>query len=88
LFWNSVHPETDEWISVCALSKQKEFMKPEAEFMNVQFSRGFWAYSWEFSWRVEVSVYNVYITDQLQTTFAQEGGGGRGVKSISRGDRE
>jgi hypothetical protein len=26
-----------------------------------------------------------YITDQFQTTFAQ---GGRGVKSVNRGDRE
>jgi hypothetical protein len=35
--------------------------------------------------RLEVSVYNVYIKNQFQTTFAQEGGGGRG-KSVSRGD--
>jgi len=35
--------------------------------------------------RLEVSVYNVYITNQLQTTFAQRGGG---VKSVSRGDCE
>jgi hypothetical protein len=34
--------------------------------------------------RLEVSVYNVYITNQFQTTFAQGGGGG----SISRGDCE
>jgi hypothetical protein len=32
--------------------------------------------------RLEVSVYNVYITNQFKTTIAQ---GGRGVKSISRG---
>jgi hypothetical protein len=25
--------------------------------------------------RLEVSAYNVYITNQFQTTFAQEGGG-------------
>jgi hypothetical protein len=38
---------------------------------------------------LEVSVYNVYITNQLQTTFAPVGGwGGGGEKSISRGDRE
>jgi len=35
--------------------------------------------------RLEVSVYNAYITNQFQTTFAQ---GGRGVKSVSRGDCE
>ncbi len=35
--------------------------------------------------RVEVSVYNVYITNQFQSTFAQEG---RGVKSFTRGDGE
>jgi hypothetical protein len=33
--------------------------------------------------RLEVSMYNVYITNQFQPTFAQEGGG---VKSVSRGD--
>jgi hypothetical protein len=31
---------------------------------------------------LEVSVYNVYITNQFQTTFAQGGGGG----SVSRGE--
>jgi hypothetical protein len=36
--------------------------------------------------RFEVSVYNVYITNQFQTTFAQGRGGG--VKSVSRGDCE
>ena len=36
--------------------------------------------------RLEVSVYNVYITNQFQTTFAQGGGGG--IKSVSRGDCE
>jgi hypothetical protein len=35
---------------------------------------------------LEVSVYNVYITNLFQTTFAQ---GGRGViKSVSKGDCE
>jgi hypothetical protein len=29
--------------------------------------------------RLEVSIYNVYITNKFQTTFAQ---GGRGVKSV------
>jgi hypothetical protein len=37
----------------------------------------------------EVSLCNVYILIQFQTTFAQWGGGGEGgVKSISRGDSE
>jgi hypothetical protein len=35
--------------------------------------------------RLEVSVCNVYITNQFQTTFAQEE---RGVKSAIRGDYE
>ncbi len=34
--------------------------------------------------RLEVSVYNAYIINQFQTTFAQIGG--VGVKSISRSD--
>jgi hypothetical protein len=33
----------------------------------------------------EVSVNNVYIINQFQTAVAQ---GGRGVKSVSEGDRE
>jgi hypothetical protein len=38
--------------------------------------------------RLEVSVYNVYITHQT-TTFARGGrGGGGGGKSVSRGDCE
>jgi hypothetical protein len=36
--------------------------------------------------RLEVTVYNVYITNLFQTTFAV-GGSGR-VKSVSRGDCE
>jgi hypothetical protein len=36
--------------------------------------------------RLGVSVYNVYITNQFQTTFA--GGGGGVVKYVSRGDSE
>jgi hypothetical protein len=34
--------------------------------------------------RLEVSVYNVYITNQFQATFASSGGGGGegGIKSI------
>jgi len=35
--------------------------------------------------RLDVSVYNVYITNQFQTTFARVGGGG---KSVGRGDCE
>jgi hypothetical protein len=35
--------------------------------------------------RLQVSVYNVYITNQFQPAFTQ---GGRGVKSVSRGDSE
>jgi hypothetical protein len=35
--------------------------------------------------RLEVSVNNVYISNQFQTTFAQGGGG---AKSFSRGDCE
>ncbi len=38
--------------------------------------------------RLEVSIYNVYITDQIQTTFAQVAGGWGAVKSVSRGDYE
>jgi hypothetical protein len=34
---------------------------------------------------LEVSIYNVYITNQFQTTFAQMGWG---VKSVGRGDYE
>ncbi len=36
--------------------------------------------------RIEVSVYNVYITNNFQPTFA--GGGGGGDKSINIGDCE
>jgi hypothetical protein len=38
--------------------------------------------------RLEVSVYNVFITKQYQPSFAWGGGGGVGVKSISRSDCE
>jgi hypothetical protein len=34
--------------------------------------------------RLEVSVYNVYITNQFQTTFAQEGGEGGGWSKIRK----
>ncbi len=38
--------------------------------------------------RLEISVYNVYITNQFQTTFARGGGGGGVVKSVSGGDSD
>ncbi len=39
--------------------------------------------------RLQVSLYNVYVKNQFQTSFARGwGGGGRGVKSVSRGDIE
>ncbi len=38
--------------------------------------------------RLDVSVYNVHITNQCQTNFTQGGVGGGGVKSDSRGDCE
>jgi hypothetical protein len=56
---------------------------PEAEFMNVHFFLGILFRVL----RLEVSVYNVYITNQFQTTFARGGGGGGGVKSVT-GDCE
>jgi hypothetical protein len=45
-------------------------LKPEAEIMNVQ-CRGIILRVL----RLQVSVYNVYITNQFQTTFAQGGWG-------------
>jgi hypothetical protein len=56
---------------------QKSF-RPEAKFMNVQFVE-------DPGHNLEVSAYNIYITNQFQTTFAH---GVRGVKSVSRGDSE
>jgi hypothetical protein len=38
--------------------------------------------------KLEVSVNNVFITEQFQTPFAQRGGGGGGRKSVSRVDCE
>ncbi len=58
----------------------------EAEFMNVQFRWGFWAKTLKFS-DFEVSVYNIYITNQFQITFAQGGGGGSKTP-VSRGNCE
>ncbi len=46
----------------------------EAEFKNVQFLQFLGIILRVL--RLEVSVYNVYITNQFQTTFAQVGEGG------------
>jgi hypothetical protein len=51
-------------------------MGTEPEFMNVQFRRGFLGIILRVL-RLEVSLYNVYIKNQFQITFAQ---GGRGSK--------
>ncbi len=74
----------------CRVKKQKErfsrtyLAEQEAEFMNIQFHWGLWAYSWDFqTWGFHV-LYKVYITNQFQTIFAQ----GRGVKFVSRDDCE
>ncbi len=48
-----------------------ELILTEAEFMNVQFR---WVSGHNL--RLKVSVHNVYITNQFQTTFAWGGGGG------------
>ncbi len=53
----------------------------EAEFMNVQFFLRFLGVILRVL-RIEVSVYNVYITKQFQTTFARGWGGGVGVISV------
>jgi hypothetical protein len=42
----------------------------EAEFMNVQFRKGFLESS-----KIEVSVYNLYITSKFQAPFARGEGG-------------
>jgi hypothetical protein len=56
----------------------------EAEFMNVTISLRFLGIILRVL-RLEVTVYNVYIINQFQTTFAQ---GEREVKPVSRGDCE
>ncbi len=38
--------------------------------------------------RLEVSVYNVYIASQFQTTFAQVGGGGSLLMEVSVNSKE
>ncbi len=50
----------------------------EAEFMKVTISSRFLDLIVRVL-RLEVSIYNVYISDQLQTTFARGGGGEWGV---------
>ncbi len=54
---------------------------PEAEFMNIQFLGIILRVL-----RFEVSIHNVYITNQFQTTCPWGGGGG--VKFVSKGDCE
>jgi hypothetical protein len=51
--------------------------KPEAEFMNVQFCWGFWALRVLI---LEVSVYDVYITNSFKTFCSGRPGGGGGGK--------
>jgi hypothetical protein len=57
---------------------------PKATILNVQFRWGFWASSWEFSGLRFPYMYNVDITNQFQTTFAERWGG----KSVSKVDAE
>jgi hypothetical protein len=54
---------------------------PEAEFMNVLALRFLGIILKVF--RLEVSVYHVYNTNQFQPTFARGGGGGGGGKFYS-----
>jgi hypothetical protein len=48
--------------------------RPEAEFMNVQFFVEVSGHNLRVL-RLEVSIYNVYITNQYQTTVTQGEGG-------------
>jgi hypothetical protein len=73
------------WCLIKIIRQHHNVRYTEAEFMNVQFRWGFGASSWEFSDLMFPYTYNVYITNQFKTTFAQ---GGWGVKSVSRGDYE
>ncbi len=67
----------------CAETRRSIFLREEiydisyteAEFMNIQFRWGFCIILRVL--RLEVSVHNVYITNQFQTTFARGGGGGK-----------
>ncbi len=64
--------------------QEREGYSTEAEFMNVQFAKVS-GHNLE-SCQTWGSVYNVYITNQFKTTFAQ--GGGEGVKFVCGGDCE
>ncbi len=59
--------------------ESKSPFTPEAEFMNVQFRWGFWAYSWDFS-----DLRFPYTMFILQTIFNPLllGGGGGGSKIL------
>jgi hypothetical protein len=66
--------------------RHSSYSIPEAEFMNMNMNTKLSFLSINFRViRLEISIYNVYITNQFQTTFAQ---GGRESKSVSRGDCE
>jgi hypothetical protein len=60
----------------CLLSPLPGPTSTEAEFMNVQFRSGFLGIILKVL-RLEVSVYNVYITIRFQSHFSGGGGGGR-----------
>jgi hypothetical protein len=64
--WNNADPQ--HWITFCGYVRAWWNRRPEDEFMNVQFR---WVR------RLEVSIYNGYITNQFQTTLLRGGGGGR-----------
>jgi hypothetical protein len=67
----------------CRLVEPAVNSRPEAELMKVHFRVGFWFLGIILRvLRLEVSVYNVYITNQFQTIFAWE----VGAKSVIRGD--
>ncbi len=63
--------------NLLGMSYRGQLKGPEAEFMNIQFSLRFLGTIWRVL-RLEISVYNVCIINQFQTTVA------RGVKSVSR----
>ncbi len=61
----------------------------EAEFMNVKFRWGFWAYFWEFSGlRFPYTMFT--YTSQFQTSFAQGGGreGGNSLVELTENSKE
>jgi hypothetical protein len=63
--WNNTDPQ--HWITLCGYVRAWWNRRPEDEFMNVQFR---WVR------RLEVSIYNGYITNQFQTTLLKGVGGG------------